>query len=388
MKVLITDAGFKHSLAATRSLGKKGVEVIAASERKFCMSFFSKYCKKHYVYSNPADELSFVKDILEIIEKEKCDVFLPIGYTPCKLASKYKKDLEKHVKIAIADYKYMQIASDKNRTNEFAEKNGIPIPKTIYPKSIEDIMEISTILQYPVVIKAPEESGSVKYANSENELKRLYGKICDEYKKQIEEGKFPQVQEYISGEGYGFFALFNNGEPRAVFAHKRLHEYPKTGGPSTMAKSVYNPRLNELGIKLLRALNWHGVAMVEFKKDKIDGEFKLIEINPKFWGSLDLSIVSGVDFPYLTCKMCIDRDIEPIFNYKENVMFRWVFPDLIHSITSNSLKEFFVNFSNNNVIDDFDTHDIKPNIFQLFKASYDTVSNIKNLKYPHGKPGE
>jgi len=388
MKVLITDAGFKHSLAATRSLGKKGIEVIAASERRFCMSFFSKYCIKHYIYSDPANELDFIKDILEIIKKEKCDVFLPIGYTPCKLASKYKKDLEAHVKIGIADYEYMQIAADKNKTNEFAEKNGIPIPKTMYPKSIEDLEKVSTALQYPIVIKAPEESGLVKYANNKQELEKLYEKICDEHNEQIKEGKFPQVQEYISGEGYGFFALFNNGEPRAIFAHKRLHEYPKTGGPSTMAKSVYDPKLNKLGIKLLKALNWHGVAMVEFKKDEIDGEFKLIEVNPKFWGSLDLSIVSGVDFPYLTCKMCIDGDIEPVFNYKENVTFRWIFPDLIQAITSNSLKEFLINFSNNDIKDDFDIHDIKPNMFQFFKALYDIFLNIKNLKYPHGKPGD
>src|SRR5664280_1509105 len=107
--------------------------------------------------------------------------------------------------------------------------------------------------------------------------------------------------------------------------------------------------------------------MVEFKKDEIDGEFKLIEVNPKFWGSLDLSIVSGVDFPYLTCKMCIDGDIEPVFNYKENVTFRWIFPDLIQAITSNSLKEFLINFSNNDIKDDFDIHDIKPNMFQFFK---------------------
>ncbi len=388
MKVLVTDAGSKHSLAAIRSLGKKGIEVIAASERKHNMSFFSRYCKKHYIYSAYSNELAFINDILKIIEKEKCDVFLPIGFKSCKLASKYKRELVGHVKIAVADYEYMQIAMDKNKTNEFAEKNGIQIPKTIYSKSTDDLEKVSKELRYPVVIKAPEESGSVKYANNEYELKKLYKKVCQENEKQIIEGKYPQVQEYIPGEGYGFFALFNNGEPKAIFAHKRLHEYPKTGGPSTMAKSVCDQELKETGLKLLKALNWHGVAMVEFKKDERNGNLKLIEINPKFWGSLDLSIASGVDFPYLTCKMCMEGDIEPVLKYRENLIFRWIFPDFMHAITSNSLKEFLMNFLNRKIKDDLDIYDIKPNMFQFFKLIYDISSNIRQLRYPHGKPAD
>jgi predicted ATP-grasp superfamily ATP-dependent carboligase len=77
--------------------------------------------------------------------------------------------------------------------------------------------------------------------------------------------------------------------------HRRIREYPITGGASTAAESFYDPALRDLRLTLLRALNWHGVAMVEFKKDQRDGTHKLI--NAKFWGSLDLAIAAGVDFP-------------------------------------------------------------------------------------------
>lgn len=66
--------------------------------------------------------------------------------------------------------------------------------------------------------------------------------------------------------------------------HKRMREYPITGGSSTAAESMYDPELRDLGLTLLKALDWHGVAMVEFKKDSRDGKYKLMEINPKFWG--------------------------------------------------------------------------------------------------------
>ena len=139
------------------------------------------------------------------------------------------------------------------------------------------------------------------------------------------------IQEYIPGQGYGFYGLFRYGEPRAIFMHKRRREFPITGGASTSAESYYDERLKEQGIRLLSGLKWHGVAMVEMKRDERDGEYKLMEINPKFWGSLDLSIQAGVNFPYLTAKMALYGDVDPVMDYDRDVKFSWPFPqDLLH----------------------------------------------------------
>lgn len=162
-------------------------------------------------------------------------MLLPIGFRECMAISKYKKTLTPYTNIPIADYGAMEIAADKNKTMKFANKIGVLTPSTIYPDSIDDIKKISKNVRYPVVIKVSEESGYVRYANNEKELVKIYERICRLYKSQVDSGNFPQIQEYISGDGYGFFGLFNNGEPRAIFAHRRLHEYPPTGGPSSMA---------------------------------------------------------------------------------------------------------------------------------------------------------
>jgi len=263
----------------------------------------------------------------------------------------------------------MKIASDKYRTMELAKKLGIKIPKTFD--------ENETIGNFPVVIKGLKESGRIRYVNSFKELPKF--KTDDSI-----------VQEYIPGEGYGFFALFNKGGVRATFMHKRVREYPITGGLSTVAESIYDPKLKVLGLKLLESLNWHGVAMVEFKKDFRDGEFKLMEINPKFWGSLDLAIASGVDFPYLAVKMAEDGDVEPVFEYKTGIKFRWPFPDdLLHLLANPaSAKPFFTDFFDRNTKHNIWLSDIKPNLFQVREASLTIISCIKNgnPKYPHGKP--
>lgn len=97
----------------------------------------------------------------------------------------------------------------------------------------------------------------------------------------------------------------NHGELVAYFMHERIHEVPPTGGPSAMA-TFDDPELIAVGSKVLCGeLKWHGVAMVEFKKDVKDDLYKLIQMNPKFWGSLGLSIATGVDFPYLLMQMAV-----------------------------------------------------------------------------------
>jgi predicted ATP-grasp superfamily ATP-dependent carboligase len=385
MKVLLTDGECKHTLAATRALGRKNVDVSIISTKPRCLSFHSKYCRKEFICSNLSTK-QFVIELSTILKNEKFDVLLPISYHSCLSISKNIDLLRRYTKIPLASSKSMNIASDKNETVQFAIKNKIPVPKTFTINEINEVEEISQELQYPVVIKALEESGSVKYANSKDELINLYKKECQTFKSQTERGKFPQIQEYIPGDGYGFYALFNHGEPRAFFMHKRIHEFPITGGPSTMAKSYFNSELKELGLKVLEKLNWHGVAMVEFKKDRRDGKFKLIEINPKFWGSLDLSISAGVNFPYLACKMCVEGDIEPVFEYNENIYFRWVLPDFRYAVSYGYLLEFIHNFTKKHIYHDIQFHDIKPFIYQLKQIPIMYSNSLKESKYLHGLP--
>jgi predicted ATP-grasp superfamily ATP-dependent carboligase len=369
MKVFITDADYKHTLGAVRTLGKRGIYVIAGSSSKRSQSFYSNYCKKRVVYPDPRKEEGFINFMLNYVKNNEIDVLLPIGYLTTTVLSKHKDKFAPYVRIPIANYDSMKIASDKYKTMEFAKNLGVEIPEMF---DANDKIET-----FPVVIKGLKESGRIRYANSFEELSEL----------KTEESI---VQEYIPGEGYGFFALFNKGKVRAIFMHKRVREYPITGGPSTVAESIYDEKIKEPGLKLLESLNWHGVAMVEFKKDFRDGKFKLMEINPKFWGSLDLATASGVDFPYLTVKMAVDGDVEPVFEYETGIKFRWLFPDdFLHLLAKPSSAKFFIaDFFDKNTKHNIWLSDIKPNLFQVYETSLTIISRIKNrnLKCPHGKP--
>ncbi|MEF8848445.1 MAG: ATP-grasp domain-containing protein [Candidatus Thermoplasmatota archaeon] len=389
MRVLITDGGYKHTLAAVRALGREGVKVHVLGPKKNCLSFYSKYCNKKFVCSSSKEYYKFSRDVIKIVKKNNYDVLLPIGFNSTLAISNNLDTFDGFVNIPIANSKSMSIASDKMKTVNFARENNIDIPKTFAPSSTEEVEKIAEKIRYPVVIKALEEAGSVKYANTRKELIEVYKKECETYKGQVKRGKYPQIQEYISGSGHGLYALFNHGEPRAFFMHKRLHEFPPTGGPSVMAQSYFDKDLKNLGLKILKKLDWHGVAMVEFKKDFQDGKFKLIEINPKFWGSLDLSIESGVNFPYLACKMCIERDIEQVFDYQKNVIFRWLLPDFKYALATGRVGEYFINYFNRDMHDDLSIDDFFPNLRQFIKFPISILLKLRNkedFSYPHGKP--
>ena len=105
------------------------------------------------------------------------------------------------------------------------------------------------------------------------------------------------AQEYIRGDGYGFSALYWNGRLKRAFMHRRVREWPPTGGASTAADALpVAPALEVAGTNLLDTLAWHGVAMVEFKGD-VNGRLALMEINAKFWGSHDVALAAGVNMP-------------------------------------------------------------------------------------------
>ncbi|MCI0407879.1 MAG: ATP-grasp domain-containing protein, partial [Acidobacteria bacterium] len=283
MRVLITDGEQTQTLGAVRALGQERVHVVVGSTSRTAVSFFSRYCAERVVYPSPMREgAAFLESIIRTAKERSIDVLLPVGYYANVIFSRHRDELCRVADLAVADSHAMAIASDKQRTIAFAQTLGVPTPH-IYVRPDE-------IRTFPVVVKAAKGTGTVSYVNSRTQLESMdLGEAV--------------VQEYIPGSGFGFYGLFNRGELRAFFMHRRIREFPVTGGASTAAAAYYDERLKELGVRLMAGLKWHGVAMVEMKRDRRDDEYKLMEINPKFWGSLDLSIAAGVNFPYLACRM-------------------------------------------------------------------------------------
>lgn len=334
-KVLVTDALMRNSLAIIRSLGKRGLEVTGAEETRFATGFFSRYCKNKIVYPSP-DKYpdKFAEYLLEVVRGDNYQVIFPV--TDCTVIpiAKHKQEFSKYTLVPLPDYEVVMKAMDKAETIRISQESGIAHPKTHVVDSIEEIGAIQDELQFPVVIKPRRSAGSrgLTLCQSAEELSLKYPEVVATYGPCM-------IQEYIppGGEELGVYVLLNfDSELRAVTVQKRLRSYPVSGGPSTLRETISKPELVEVAVSLLKAFRYWGIAMVEFKVDPRDNQPKLMEVNPRWWGSLQLSILSGVDFPHLLYRLVTEGDIEPTLDYETGVKCRWLLPgDILWFISAN-----------------------------------------------------
>jgi predicted ATP-grasp superfamily ATP-dependent carboligase len=328
--VLVTDGHFRKSLAVVRSLGRKGIPV-AVGERTFLnTSFFSKYCTRRLVYPSPQQSPNqFIEFLLKEIKKKQYDCLFPMEEGTLLLLAKYHSQISEYTYLLIPDLKKIEFVRDKGNLMRFAESHGFPVPKTWYSPPLSPSPAMGGGMGEGVVIKPRISSGSfgIVYVKKREDLISSYQNVHERY-------PFPLIQEWIPDGGgvFGLSALFDEASSvKAAFVHKKLRMYPVQGGPSTLAEGVEHPQIMELGLSLLKSLNWVGVGMVEFKVDPRDGIPKLMEVNPRFWGSLQLAIVSGVDFPFLILKMARKECFDPVLRYAVGKRFRWLLlGDILH----------------------------------------------------------
>jgi len=379
--VLLTDGHYKHTYAILRALVEKKLSVGVLFHRKLSLSFSSRYVSKRFIVSPLIydDESIYLNEIQNILKNNDIKVLLPVGSISNNLASKYKSEINRYTKVPVVDYDKMNLAQNKSETFKFAKEINITIPLTYHINSVDEIENTVEDINFPAVIKKvnPNESGVI-YCNNSRELLNLY----KENVKQLNANKtLPIIQEYIKGDGVGYYALFNQGKCESYFMHERLHEYPITGGSSTFAKSSYNEELKYLGEKILSSLDWHGVAMVEFKRDRM-GHYYLMEINPKFWGSLELSYKAGLNFPYMVYLLALEKKI-PSQSYKKDIYFRWSIPhDLMWMKFSNKKQKDEFKSLKNNVRIHNNLHFDDP-LTIIFNLLFLIFKYFTDKKFPH-----
>jgi len=121
---------------------------------------------------------------------------------------------------------------------------------------------------------------------------------------------------------------------RRVCVIKELRNYPIDTGQACYVETVNEPGLVKLTGKLLKSLDFFGIADIDFVMDERDNQPKLMEINPRFWGSMQVAINAGVDFPYLLYRMLDEGDIEKDLFYKTGIRCRYLlFNDLFRLVT-------------------------------------------------------
>ncbi|MBV9084374.1 MAG: ATP-grasp domain-containing protein [Acidobacteriaceae bacterium] len=280
-----------------RSLGRAGLDVHTAWCPLNSASLESRYIKTiHSIPYYRPDEVTWIDAFNELVCRFDFDLVVPCDDASLLPLQMHKGQLARPGSIYLLSDEAHWMTSDKQRTYEVAQELGIPLPRQLVVATPAELAAAVHEFGLPILAKPPRSAES-----RDPQARRSVKRVRRPEDLELIASAIPQetflVQEFFRGIGVGVETLCRNGEVLVAFQHERVHE-PLLGGGSTYRRSVpLNPELLEATCKLMKAVSYTGVCMVEFRYNPESRRWVLIETNGRFWGSLPLAIASGVDFP-------------------------------------------------------------------------------------------
>jgi len=384
---IVTDGLWRKSLSAIRSLGKSGYEVVVLGDSLLTTGFWSAYTARRVhaptAVSNPA---AFGAVLLKLLEEYRetgrKPVLLPMEDASLLWVDRNRERVEALCHVLLPSSDGLAIAQDKGRTMVEATRLGIPCPRTWEPASAVEFGKLA-VARTPgsFVVKPRSGTGSagVAYGDARSEA---------EWAAHWEQFGAMLIQERVPAQGAGrgvSLLMDREGRTVAAFAHERLEQYPNSGGPSTDRHGIDAPELIALSRKLLEGLEWRGIAMVEWKLDPNDvNRPKLMEINPRFWGSLELAVRSGVDFPTLYARASAGEVLPLATAYRSGLRCRWMIPgEILRWVSQTSAKrESFFRFLRGlpGLAEEWDIRDLRGGL-AAFVCTFALALNPRYWKY-------
>jgi len=332
VKILVCDGDERAALAAVRSLAR-GHEVHVLGEQSRSLAGASLFARAHHRCSPPLSQPNaFSGEVARLSRALQIDLVLPVSDAACRALLPARELLEPSTLVAPSRTAYETI-SDKAMVARLAENAGIAIPPGQEVGEIEEAIAVAEALTWPVMLK-PVES----VARDARGVAHKFAVACVPDAPALRKCWIDTVgtgralvQSVVPGWGEGIFVLRFGGKTVAAFAHRREREKPPSGGVSVLRQSIamQPERLSQVEA-VLDAAGYEGVAMAEYKTD--GPRAWLMEFNARLWGSLQLAIDAGVDFPGLLVRSAMGRPVEPVRDYHVGVRSRWLLGDVDHAL--------------------------------------------------------
>ena len=319
--VLILGASPRVAAPIARSLARHGVAVDVATFSPIEPPVWSRAIRNFWRVTDPDfDPSDFVDAICRLIREHGHDMLIPINDVALTAIVEHYDSFKDLLHVACPPPAVVGRVLNKSQTLETARQCGLRIPKSFEVSNSAALAEVARSLGFPMILKPSQKKRSDEFktcvVDGAGQLERLFPAPHEFAPPML-------AQEICRGEGVGLEVLVHEDEVIAVFQHRRLKEFPHGGGVAVVAVAESpNPDLVHSALVLLRALQWEGVAMVEFKVDG-DGTANLMEINGRYWGSISLPILAGMDFPLYQWKLVHGEPLEVPSVYAVGTRWRW-----------------------------------------------------------------
>lgn len=335
--VLLPTGKDPKSYACLRSLERRGIDTILASEYDRLPQFASRYCSETARLADPTEDIRAYKDSLrDLAARPDVETIIPMRECDAYVLARYRDEFTEHVSLVTPDADTLRQGHDRLRLAEAAADAGVPVAET---RRLSDVDELDreAVVKSRFNILTPDYVDGIG-PDEVGEVKRVQflepGSDFDAAAIREAMRHDPIVQDYIpKADKHLFCALYDHGEALATYQHRQLRGNSWIGGGAVYRESAYSAEVEEVADQLLSELDWHGLACMEYVKDAETGEWKFYEINPRVWQSLASTVRSGADFPYyywLRARGEADR-IDP--TYETGVRCHFLYGEVRHLLT-------------------------------------------------------
>jgi len=371
--LMVLDGEMRAALGIVRSLGRMGVPIIVGSHNSPGKSALSKYIQRRFTYVTQDEGLEEAHSIIiQQVRRLRPEVLMPVFDTGWSVVYKFYEDYVSLTNIVPNPGRELfEKLQDKHCLNDLAENYGVPIPKTYRFKSIDDALSVRHSLPYPILLKPRKGNGGIGIQRAEN---------AGQLAKILEQREdLPLLQEQIDGEDLELTVLCVHGEPLAVSTYVSLRNAPLPYGPPVACRTIRDNNLVRTGVNFLRKIRYHGVAHLDFRRDRRDGQPKLLDFNARIAGTNEISLSSGIDFGFLLYRLAIGENPKPSFAFDTGREFRWLMPgELMHLKQTSHKIQTLRNLSKwNNVHTDISLSDPLPNVAMVFDIFKRLGSKLK-----------
>lgn len=321
---------FDTGLAVVRSLGKFGVPVVGLDFDPSMPGFKSKFCRP-LICPHPVHHPDRLLELL-IAEGKKTKhpgILFPASDAFLLFVSRYRTELSPFFRFTLPSRDIIESIADKHKQYELARQSGILCPQTFFPKNLSDAERFKGLIDYPAIIKACYSyQWQEKFPKTKGFKVHDHRELVDKIRELLPTGIRIMVQSIIPGVNTNHFKVCTYinaaGETLALFALRKIRQYPVEFGVGSCVESIHSEELIRLGMTFFNGIAYRGVGSIEFKKDERDGRFKLIELNPRYWQQNGLTQACGIDFATIQYLDLAGQDPAPQRHYRTGI--KWLDP--------------------------------------------------------------
>lgn len=311
--VILTYCWNRVGYTILKSLHQKGLKVWAADTSKRNICSMSKFCTGSFTYPDPfTEEDAFIQVLKDKVAELRPRVLMPT-HDESVVIMRHRDEFPADLIIPYEGEEKLLLLANKAKSTELARKAGVPVPE-VY-KSIDEVKS------YPVVFKTVigNSAKGVFFPKDREELVKL----MDEHKNEE-----TLLEEWIGGTDYSVDCVRWDGFCKTSVYHALVTK-TDGGGTTTQREIVNMPQLEAAALKLMDAVDFHGVCGLDFRYDAEKNKIAYIETNARFTGGLATPVAAGFDIPWIVYKLATEGKYTEPINVRIGTKTKWILGDII-----------------------------------------------------------